>query len=108
MAELIPELDGRTRQLIEESDRRHAAAESVDELSVGIGIRNGFDTAEIEFCEFFRRNLPALRVIPYRVETVWCPVGQMVVEKYPYDDELPADLMERCRKVMLDVMWEKR
>src|SRR5438093_2978767 len=197
MAELIPELDGRTRQLIEESDRRHAAAESVpfeayrrgrfdelnkwvrarkpvylemkywiwlrdpdgspfpsetralrgallrgvntnrlfcpvsypafvelmridplnlrlrqaeimDELSVGIGIRNGFDTAEIEFCEFFGRNLPALRVIPYRVETVWCPVGQMVVEKYPYDDELPADLMERCRKVMLDVMWEKR
>ena len=197
MAELIPELDERTRQLIEESDRRHAAAESVpfeayrrgrfdelnkwvrarkpvyldmkywiwlrdpdgspfpsetralrgallrgvntnrlfcpvsypafvelmrinplnvrfrqaeimDELSVGIGIRNGFDMAEIEFCEFFGRNLPALRVIPYRVETVWCPVGQMVVEKYPYHDELPADLMERCRKVMLDVMWEKR
>ena len=197
MAELIPELDGRTRQLIEESDRRHAAAESVpfeayrrgrfdelnkwvrarkpvyldmkywiwlrdpdgspfpsetralrgallrgvntnrlfcpvsypafvelmridplnlrlrqaeimDELSVGIGIRNGFDMAEIEFCEFFGRNLPTLRAIPYRVETVWCPVGQMVVEKYPYDDELPADLMERCRKVMLDVMWEKR
>jgi len=32
----------------------------------------------------------------------------MVVEKYPYHDELPADVMERCRKVMLDVMWEKR
>ena len=83
-------------------------AEIMDELSVSIAIRNGFDMAEIEFCEFFRRNLPALRAIPYRVETVWCPVGQMVVEKYPYHDELPADVMERCRKVMLDVMWEKR
>src|SRR6266487_3179382 len=83
-------------------------AEIMDELSVGIAIRNGFDMAEIEFCEFFGRNLPALRAIPYRVETVWCPVGQMVVEKYPYHDELPADVMERCRKVMLDVMWEKR
>jgi hypothetical protein len=197
MAEFISELDERTRQLIEESDRRHAAADSVsfeayrrgrfdelnewvgsrkpvyldmkywiwlrdpdgspfpsetralrgalfravntnrlfcpvsypafvelmrinplnlrlrqaeimDELSVGIGIRNGFDMAEIEFCEFFGRNLPALRAIPYRVETVWSPIGQMVVEKYPYHDELPADVMERCRKVMLDVMWEKR
>jgi hypothetical protein len=83
-------------------------AEIMDELSVGIAIRNGFDMAEIEFCEFFGRNLPALRATPYRVETVWCPVGQMVVEKYPYHDELPADVMERCRKVMLDVMWEKR
>jgi len=197
MASLIPELDERTRQLIEESDTRHAADESVpfeayrrgrfdelnkwvrarkpvyldmkywiwlrdpdgspfpsetralrgallrgvntnrlfcpvsypafmelmrinplnlrfrqaevmDQLSLGVGIRNGFDMAEIEFCEFFGRNLPALKAIPYRVETVWCPVGQMVVEKYPYHDELPADVMERCRKVMLDVMWEKR
>jgi hypothetical protein len=32
----------------------------------------------------------------------------MVVEKYPYHDDFPADVMERCRKVMLDVMWEKR
>ena len=80
----------------------------MDELSGGIAIRNGFDMAEIEFCEFFGRNLPALRDISYRVETVWCPVGQMVVEKYPYHDDLPADFMERGRKVMLDVMWEKR
>ena len=83
-------------------------AELMDELCAGVAIRNGFDMAEIEFCEFFGRNLPALRAIPYRVESVWCPVGQMVVDKYPYHDELPADLMERCRKVMLDVMWEKR
>jgi hypothetical protein len=85
---------------------RHA--ELMDELCLGVAIRNGFDMAEIEFCEFFGRNLPALRAIPYRVESVWCPVGQMVVEKYPYHDELPPDVMERCRKVMLDVMWEKR
>jgi hypothetical protein len=32
----------------------------------------------------------------------------MVVEKYPYHDYLPADVMERGRKVMLDVMWEKK
>jgi hypothetical protein len=83
-------------------------AKLMDELCAGVAIRNGFDMAEIEFCEFFGRNLPALRTIPYRVESVWCPVGQMVVEKYPYHDELPADAMERCRKVMLDVMWEKR
>jgi len=83
-------------------------AEIMDELSVGIAIRNGFDMAEIEFCEFFGRNLPALHAIPYRVETVWCPVGHMVLEKYPYHDDLPAEVMERCRKVMLDVMWEKR
>lgn len=83
-------------------------AELMDELSDGIAIRNGFDMAEIEFCEFFGRNFPALRAIPYRVESVWCPVGQMVVEKYAYHDDLPADVMERCRKVMLDVMWEKR
>ena len=83
-------------------------AEVMDELSLGVAIRNGFDMAEIEFCEFFGRNLPTLRSIPYRVESVWCPVGQMVVEKYPYHDDLPADVMERCRKVMLDVMWEKR
>lgn len=82
-------------------------AEVMDELCLGVAIRNGFDMAEIEFCEFFGRNLPALRAIPYRVESVWCPVGQMVVEKYPYH-EFPADIMERCRKVMLDVMWEKK
>lgn len=80
----------------------------MDELSVGIAIRNGFDVAEIEFREFFGRNLPALRDIQYRVETVWCPVGHMVVEKYPYHEELPANLMERGRKVMLDVIWEKK
>lgn len=83
-------------------------AEIMDELCVGTAMRNGFDVAEIEFCEFFGRNLPALRAIPHRVESVWCPVGQMVVEKYPYHDEFPADVMERGRKVMLDVMWEKR
>ena len=83
-------------------------AKVMDDLCAGIAIRNGFDMAEIEFCEFFGRNLPALRAIPYRVDTVWCPVGQMVVEKYPYHDDFPADVMERCRKVMLDVMWEKR
>jgi hypothetical protein len=80
----------------------------MDELSVGIGIRNGFDMAEIEFCDFFGRNLPALRSIPYRVEGVWCPVGHMVVEKYPYHDQLPAEAMERSRKVMLNVMWEQK
>ena len=32
----------------------------------------------------------------------------MVVEKYPYHEELPAEVMERSRKVMLDVMWEKK
>jgi hypothetical protein len=83
-------------------------AEVMDELCTGVAIRNGFDMAEIEFCEFFGRNSPTLRNIPYRVESVWSPVGQMVVEKYPYHDEVPADVMERCRKVMLDVMWEKR
>ena len=83
-------------------------AEVMDELCAGVAIRNGFDMAEIEFCEFFGRNLPALRNILYRVESVWSPVGQMVVEKYPYQEEFPADVMERCRKVMLDVMWEKR
>jgi len=56
-------------------------AELMDELCAGVAIRNGFDMAEIEFCEFFGRNLPALRAIPYRVESVWCPVGQMIVEK---------------------------
>ncbi len=83
-------------------------AEVMDELCLGVAIRNGFDMAEIEFCEFFGRNLPALRAIPYRVESVWCPVGQMVVEKYPYHEDIPADVMERCRKVMLDVQWEKK
>lgn len=87
---------------------RSRQAEIMDELSAGVAIRNGFDMAEIEFCEFFGRNLPALRNIPYRVETVWCPVGHMVVEKYPYHDDLPVDFMERGRKVILDVMWEKK
>jgi hypothetical protein len=86
---------------------RFRQAEVMDELSGGVAIRNGFGMAEIEFCEFFGRNLPTLRSIPYRVESVWGPVGQMVVEKYPYHDEFPADVMERCRKVMLDVMWKK-
>lgn len=85
---------------------RQAAA--MDQLSVGVAIRNGFDMVEIEFCEFFGRNLPAARALPYRVESVWCPVGHMVVEKYPHHEDIAADAMERCRKVMLDVMWEKR
>ncbi|MEY2584054.1 MAG: hypothetical protein QOD80_80 [Verrucomicrobiota bacterium] len=83
-------------------------AELMDDLCLGVAIRNGFDMAEIEFCEFFGRNLPALQAIPYRVESVWCRVGQMVVEKYLYHDELPPDMMERGRKVMLDVMWERK
>ena len=89
-------------------DVRLRQAELMDELSERVAIRNGFDMAEIEFCEFFGRNFPALRAIRHRVESVWCPVGQMVVEKYPCHDDLPADFMERGRKVMLDVMWEKK
>jgi hypothetical protein len=58
-------------------------AELMDELCAGVAIRNGFDMAEIEFCEFFGRNLPEFRAIPYRVESVWCPVGRWSLRNTP-------------------------
>jgi hypothetical protein len=86
---------------------RQEQAKLMDDLSCGTGIRNGFDMAEIEFSEFFIRNSANLRAIPFRIDSVWCPLGHMIVEKYPYQSELSHELMERGRKVMLDVRWNR-
>ena len=53
----------------------------MDELSCGVGIRNEFDTSEIEFAEFFARNSPRLQSLPLRVDPVWCPLGHIIQEK---------------------------
>jgi hypothetical protein len=64
MAELIPELDERTRQLIEESDRWHAAAENdfddIAHSSVAVAYTDVFLT-ERSFAEVLNR--PAVQSV---------------------------------------------
>jgi hypothetical protein len=93
--------------LKQKGDRRIRQATLMDELSLGIGLRNPFDVAEIEYLQFFARHTPYLR--GRRLYSVWGPIGHIIGELYPEDDEvLPTELMERCRKVILDVMWSTR
>ena len=61
-------------------ERRLAQARIMDELSQGIGIRNRFDTAEIEYLQFFARQLPLQNGA--KIDPVWAPVGHLIGEKY--------------------------
>ena len=86
-------------------ERRLTQARIMDELSQGIGIRNRFDTAEIEYLQFFARHLPLPKGA--KIDPVWAPVGHLIGEKYNHD-VFPHAVMERGRKVMLDVTWAVR
>ncbi len=87
-------------------EQRLAQARLMDQLSEGIGIRNPFDTAEIEYLRLLARHNATLKDMP--IDPVWVPVGHLIHEVYPENDSLPDDLMERYRKVSLDVDWETR
>lgn len=90
--------------LKQKGDRRLRQARLMDELSLGVGLRNPFDTAEIEYLQFFARHTSHLH--NRKLYSVWAPIGHIIGELYPADEKLvPAALMERCRKVMLDIMW---
>jgi hypothetical protein len=84
---------------------RIALANLMDELSIGIGIRNPFDIAQIEYLKFFAHFVP--RLSGY-IDRVWAPIGHIVHEVYPYQDEWPHEIMEQGRKVMCDVHWAKK
>jgi hypothetical protein len=83
-------------------DGRRNLARLMDELSMGVGIRNPFDIARIEYLTFFSQHVP--RLANY-IDDVWAPIGHLIHEVYPYQDEWPHEVMEQGRKVMCDVQW---
>ena len=82
--------------------RQLRVARLMDELSLGVSLRNPNDIERIEFLLFFLKFVPRLERY---VDTVWCPTGHLLSESYPYDDGLPEAFMELGRKVMCDVHW---
>ena len=51
--------------------RRMAQAQLMDELSLGIGVRNSFDVIEIEYLNFFAKHVP--QVSAARIDHIWAP-----------------------------------
>lgn len=86
-------------------DRRIVLARLMDELSMGVGIRNPFDIARIEYLKFFRQYVPRLAAY---IDNAWAPIGHLIHEVYPYQDGLPHDLMEQGRKVMCDMDFARK
>jgi len=84
--------------------RQHAA--TAEALCAGVALRNPFDVFELEMLDFFIRNSPSLRNLPLRQDTVWCPVGHMIGEKYPFHPMLDGRAQDAAQKFMLDAMWE--
>jgi hypothetical protein len=77
----------------------------MDELSMGVGLRNRFDVARIEYLRFFSKHVP--RLADY-IDDVWAPIGHLVHEVYPYQDEWPHELMEQARKVTCDMDFARK
>jgi hypothetical protein len=86
--------------------RRYQHAHKMDELCEGVALRNPFDIFELEALDFFIRNSPALRNLPLRPDSVWCPVGHMIGEKYPFHPMLDGRTQDAAHRFILDTMWE--
>jgi hypothetical protein len=86
--------------------RRKQHAAMVETLCAGVALRNPFDVFELETLDFFIRNSPELRNLPLRRDTVWCPLGHMLGEKYPFHPMLDGRAQDAAQKFMLDAMWE--
>jgi len=86
--------------------RRKQHAATAEALCAGVALRNPFDVFELETLDFFIRNSPPLRNLPLRRDTVWCPVGHMIGEKYPFHAMLEGRAQDVAHKFMLDAMWE--
>lgn len=86
-------------------ERRGAQAAIMDELSLGIGLRNPFDSAELEYLTFFARHCSATKHMRVWVDPPWAPIGHMIVEAYPVAPEIPPQMMEECKKFMLEAKW---
>ena len=56
--------------------KRLAQAKIMDELSEGIGIRNPYDIAELEFFRFFAQRSISFRRVP--IDPIWTRVGHMI------------------------------
>ncbi len=84
-------------------EQRLAQARLMDQLNEGIGMRNPFDTAEIEYLRLLARHNVTLKDMP--IDPVWAPIGHLVHEVYGQSDARPHELMERYRKVSFDVRW---
>ena len=82
-------------------EQRLAQAALMDKLSEGVGIRNPFDTAEIEYLRLMVRHNAALEGMP--IDPVWTPIGHLIGEMYGGSDALSHELLERFRKVSFDV-----
>ena len=83
-----------------------AQADLMDELSLGIGIRNPFDVARLEYLNFFAPHVPAAKNAT--IHSVFAPIGLLIGELYPDEKGLPEHMANRMLKVMFDVYSEIR
>jgi hypothetical protein len=88
-------------------EKRLRQATLMDEFSLGLGLRNPFDTAEIEYTQFFHRVSSTLRQIPLRAESVFCPVGLMIGEHIVSHPGLGEHSLEHANKVMFEANCQR-
>ena len=86
--------------------RRLDQAVIMDELSIGVGLLNPFDIAELEYLSLISRY-GKLKDKDLWIDPPWVPVGNMIVEKYPVHPEIPPHLMEECNKLILRGSWNR-
>jgi hypothetical protein len=86
--------------------RRGQHAATADTLCAGVALRNPFDVFELEVLDFFIRNSPSFRNLPLRRDSVWCPVGHLLGEKYPFHPMLDGPAQDAAQKFTLDAIWE--
>ena len=89
-------------------ERRLAQAAIMDELSLGIGLRNPFDVAELEYCRFFGNCWSPMKNLAVWIDPAWTPVGHMIVETYPVVPQIAPRILEEGKKFMLESKWMLR
>ena len=89
-------------------ERRLAQAAIMDELSLGVGLRNPFDTAELEYLRLFAKYWSAIKNLPIWIDPAWAPVGQMIVETYRVVPQISAPILEEGKEFMLESKWMLR
>lgn len=90
------------------TDMRLATAKLMDELSLGITLKNFNEIAGIEYTRFFTDNHSALKHLAHCSLPVWTRAGALFGEMYPEHSSLPKDFQTELKKVVFDSFWARK
>lgn len=86
--------------------KRIAHARLMDSLSQGVGLRNPFDIAELEYLSTLIKHLKQFSG-PIWVDSVWSPVGNIILDVLPDAPHLPQVFVDESRKFMVEAGWAR-